>query len=360
MDGLYKEEKESETIRHATERDTGAEEDDWVGVPNMALAAQTQADVLPRTSPVAAEQSQQERNAIHGSRAGRDPRIAKTVAAAGGGRAEEGPPDLGVGAQFFGPARHRTNAGQGHTPRRENGIQRCDPASMVQILRSAAESWFGNIAVMRRARSALASHLDKSTTDDDVVRDKIRQLDDRIEALEVIGRHLDAREADALKRHEFPKAQHLKHLVELDQIASVSAPVHLPSPGDQGDRGTLFELKITPHPLSDGNEAPSVYLHLHTSRPVTAAQCLKLKGKDDFTASHVKNEAQKNCGPRWVQIQQHYGNEDARVHRGPVDKELLGTMQKLSMTSLAGFSGAPSRVTSIRAEQVPARARAPI
>lgn len=208
-----------------------------------------------------------------------------------------------------------------------------DPLDIAGALRTSALGWFGNIAVVRRARSALDSLVRNNPTDEGLVQ-RASRLDDRIAALEVIDKRLEAREGDTLKQHQFPKASHLKRLLQLDQIAGVSSPVQLRSAGDQGARGTLFELKITPRPLSDGREAPSVYLHLHTANPVTAAECLALK-HSDLTAAHVKNEEQKGLGARWEELQRRYGNEDATVYREKVGKELLGTLQQLSKTSLA-------------------------
>ncbi|MBW8828983.1 MAG: hypothetical protein JF606_06050 [Burkholderiales bacterium] len=143
-----------------------------------------------------------------------------------------------------------------------------DPLSVASNLRASAQRWFGNSGFVRRVRDALAP-LAKANPDDEVIGNKVRQLDDRIEVLRVIDGHLEARASDSLKRHEFPKAQHLNQLLKLNQIAGLSAPVRLPSAGDQGERGTLFELTITPRPFSDGNEAPAVYLHLHTLRQVS-------------------------------------------------------------------------------------------
>jgi len=199
-----------------------------------------------------------------------------------------------------------------------------DPLSVAGSLRASAQSWFGNSGFVRWTRDAIAP-LAKRNPEDEVIRNKVGQLDDRIEALRVIDGYLEARESDSLKRHQFPKAQHLNQLLKLDQIASVSAPVRLHSADDQGERGRLFELTITPRPLSDGNEAPAVYLHLHTIRQVTTRECLALR-ITDIAAAHIKSEEQKNLGSRWEELQQLYGNTDARVHRGPVEKTLLSVL----------------------------------
>jgi hypothetical protein len=207
-----------------------------------------------------------------------------------------------------------------------------DPLSVANSLRASAQSWFGNSGFVRRVRDALAP-LAKANPDDEVIGNKVEQLDDRIEALRVIDGHLEARASDSLKRHKFPKAQHLNQLLELDQIAGLSAPVRLPSAGDQGERGTLFELTITPRPFSDGNEAPAVYLHLHTLRQVSPRQCLTLRF-DDLAAAHIKSKEQRSLGSRWEELQQLWGNTDARVHRGPVDQELLGVLLQRAKGSL--------------------------
>ncbi|MBW8832832.1 MAG: hypothetical protein JF606_26245 [Burkholderiales bacterium] len=207
-----------------------------------------------------------------------------------------------------------------------------DPLSVANNLRASAQSWFGNSGFVRRVRDALAP-LAKANPDDEVIGNKVRQLDERIEVLRVIDGYLQARASDSLKRHEFPKAQHLRKLLKLDQIAGISAPVRLPSAGDQGELGTLFELKITPRPFSDGKEAPAVYLHLHTLLPVSPRQCLALPFAD-LAAAHTKSEEQRSLGSRWEELQQLCGNTDARVHRGPVDQNLLGVLLQRARDSL--------------------------
>ncbi|KAF7964105.1 hypothetical protein AWV80_02200 [Cupriavidus sp. UYMU48A] len=142
---------------------------------------------------------------------------------------------------------------------------------------------------------------------------------------------VDQQEADLIKQHRYPKARHLNRLFDLDGIALVGVPKRLPSNSDRGNQGTVFELRVQPHPVSDGDNAAPLFVHVHTRQPVTAEGCLALDIKD-FNAIHVKSESQKNLGKRWERFQQSLGRMET-VHRGPVDEKLWRRLKEKAMSS---------------------------
>ncbi|MGM9487999.1 hypothetical protein [Ideonella sp. YS5] len=162
------------------------------------------------------------------------------------------------------------------------------------------------------------------------------RLDERIASLETVHERIRADEVSGLKTLERPKDKHVHRLLELGEIQAVTAPVKLPSDGDVGALGTLFEMVIQPRRTPGGEVPRPIFLHVHTRTPVTEEQCLALDF-DAFSAAHVKNAWQKNLGPRWEQMQSSRenaggrrdqapgsgGNADApRIHRGRVGEQL--------------------------------------
>jgi hypothetical protein len=208
-----------------------------------------------------------------------------------------------------------------------------DPLWAANGLRMTRGDWFGYPAVVQRTYDALAVFGANHPGDEEVAA-RLAQLEDRIGALQAIDDRLQVKEADYLKGYQFPKGQHLKRLVELGQIESILPLRMLSASGSHSDKGTLFELEIAPRPRSDGTPANHLYLHLHTAKAVTVAECARLRFKD-FAAAHVKHETQRNLGPAWEQLQREYGNIDVRVHRGPVDSELLDILLRDERASSA-------------------------
>lgn len=220
----------------------------------------------------------------------------------------------------------------------------CDPLLVVQKLRMRSPRWFGSIEAVGRAIRSLESFssLSKSNEIDTEISARIDALRDRIQTLEIINRELDAREANALKMCQFPKGQDLKRLMELDDV-SVSAVRKLPSHDDEsGEKGKLFEIEIRPSGVRpDGRGYNPLYLHMHAKQQVTVNECLDLRF-NDLAAVHVKNLEQRGKGATWEKLQQGYGNQHVSVHRGPVDRELLGTLLRKARSA----SGATAASTS--------------
>jgi hypothetical protein len=196
-----------------------------------------------------------------------------------------------------------------------------DPTESAQYARHAVQSWLGDIDNLRKAVRRAAAGPSGAATHSA----RVDQLTDRIEALTLIHHHIARAEGDALKALTCPKAKHLRRLLQLGELAYVGAPVRLPSAGDLDDKGTLFEITIQPKPLSSGEAARPLYVHLHTAELMDAAAARTVPFRK-LAAAHVKTEAHRRLGPRWEQMANTLGS----VHRGKIDAALLGELRALS------------------------------
>jgi hypothetical protein len=206
------------------------------------------------------------------------------------------------------------------------------PTFVAQAIRSSFTKWFGDEQQLRAARQSLAA-LPPADAAAPELRELAAQLDERIGALDLMRQELDIDEADAIKASEFPKEKDLERLLDFGQIAHVSAPRMLPSDGDTATEGTLFEMVITPQPLSTGEPAQPLFLHLHAKSLVSLGDVPQL-ARNQFSSVHVKTNAQKNLGPKWEQIQKKLGHDD-KVHRGAVGADMLSKLTDFAAASNA-------------------------
>jgi hypothetical protein len=190
---------------------------------------------------------------------------------------------------------------------------RYDAVQVVDYLTVSARDWFGESDRVRQVQASLSERDDG---------ERIAQLTDRLDALQLIEQKLKTFEADALKRDPLPRAIHLSRLLNSGEIASVGAPVRLPSAGDTGESGTLFEIAIRPERLSDGQHAAPWFVHLHTAKPV-ASQALHTMEFGAFTAVHLKTARQKKLGRNWEDAMRAWGHTEAKVHRAAIGPALL-------------------------------------
>ncbi|AKK66770.1 type III secretion system effector XopP [Xanthomonas translucens] len=194
------------------------------------------------------------------------------------------------------------------------GDARHDAATAFDFARTSMQSWFGSKERLLQLRSKLPR------------RDqRIAQLDTRLRLLQTIEHDFDQREADALKTDPQPRAPHLQRLLALKGLARVATPNRLPSEGDRGNRGRLFEVRIDHTPQSNGNLPAPWFVHLHTENLVTPAALRSLPYKD-FTAVHLKTAREVNLGSRWEEVMRALGNTDAKVHRATIGVKLLGQL----------------------------------
>ena len=196
-----------------------------------------------------------------------------------------------------------------------------DPIESAQYARNAVQSWLGDIDNVRKT-------LRRATTGASANPARADQLTDRLDALTTIHQHIAAVESDALKAVPCPKAKHVKRLLQLNQVEHVGAPVRLPSAGDVGDRGTLFEMAIQPKPLASGDAARPLFVHLHTAELMDPSTARTVPFRK-LTAVHVKTEAHRRLGARWEQMANALGS----VHRGKIDAALLGQLRALARTA---------------------------
>jgi hypothetical protein len=196
-----------------------------------------------------------------------------------------------------------------------------DPTESAQYARHAVQSWLGDIDNLRKTVRRAAAGPSGAATHSA----RVEQLTDRIEALTLVHHHIARAEGDALKALPCPKAKHLRRLLQLGELAYVGAPVRLPSAGDLGDKGTLFEVTIQLKPLSSGEAARPLFVHLHTAELIDAAAARTVPFRK-LAAAHVKTEAHRRLGARWEQMANTLGS----VHRGKIDAALLGELRALS------------------------------
>ena len=196
-----------------------------------------------------------------------------------------------------------------------------NPIDAANAARKSARRWFGRKEPLNALHEQLQAQLE-AHPGDGKLQEAISQVEGRLQAMSLVSERIHRDEADALKSHEAPVAAHLQRLLRMGEIAGVSEPRKLDSFGDEGDRGTLFEMEIRPRPLAHGEEASPLYLHVHTAARVSAEECMAVPF-EEFTAVHVKTQAQRGLGRRWEELQRALGHADAKVHRGEVDEHLL-------------------------------------
>jgi hypothetical protein len=205
-----------------------------------------------------------------------------------------------------------------------------DPLYIAQCVQSSLPKWFGDINKLRSAHAALTS-LSAARTGDPELTQLSAALQDRIAALEVLPNQVTRRERDEIKRYGFPSEKHIERLLALREVAEVAPPVMLPTEQARGDASTLFEIAITNRPLNDGSPAPRLYVHLHTCAPMTAEAVRTNREMTNFSAVHVKTEAQKAVGAKWEEMQRRLGR-DAKVHRGRMTNKLLRDLLDMANT----------------------------
>ncbi|HEX8957035.1 MAG TPA: hypothetical protein VF798_12205, partial [Burkholderiaceae bacterium] len=189
---------------------------------------------------------------------------------------------------------------------------KCDPIDSAATIRLRARRWFGDTDRLRAASKAAA----QSNT---VEPGTIKELENRLKAMELVERRIDTQEIDALKSHRYPRGKYLSQLLKLDQIQEVGTPVRLRS-----ETESLYEIRIQPKPLSTGERVPPIFLHLHSNKSIRAEDLLKQPYRA-FTAAHVKTNEQKNLGANYEKYAQITGelHRFEKIHRGDVTGELL-------------------------------------
>lgn len=208
-----------------------------------------------------------------------------------------------------------------NTAELDDAVQDGDPHKIASTARNSARRWFGRMDALTDLHEKLDAQL-KAHPGDEKLEEALSQIGDRMQALGLVQQRIRADEADALKRSEAPVAPQLQRLLNMGEIAGVGALAKLKSDDDVGDQGKLFELEIQLKPKADGTAADPLYLHVHTSKLVSAEECAAAPFHE-HDAVHVKTASQRKLGRRWEQFQQALGRADAKVHRGEVDESLL-------------------------------------
>jgi len=194
------------------------------------------------------------------------------------------------------------------------GDSRYDAVTTFDFARTAMQGWFGSSSHLLQLRSKLPK-----------ADERIAQLTTRLGLVQTLERDFDRRQADALKTDPQPRAPHLERLLAMHGLAAVAAPRRLPSEGDRGNRGQLFEVRIEHTPQSNGELPAPWFVHLHTEKPVPPA-ALRSLPYQDFAAVHLKTAREVNLGPRWEEVMRALGHTDAKVHRATIGSKLLAKL----------------------------------
>ncbi|WFT94294.1 hypothetical protein QA633_39430 [Bradyrhizobium barranii] len=157
-----------------------------------------------------------------------------------------------------------------------------------------------------------------------VVHKKIIRLKAMLSEVQGQANSLNARKAaitmDCMKTYAFPSQKYLEQLRAAGELASVDPPRAL-----KGEPGTLFEIKLQPTALQPTALQPTalrrgampspMWVHIHTKRPVHAWQ-LAMLSDAEFTACHVKSNAQRGYNQHWQSARAAAGHESVVIHRG--------------------------------------------
>ncbi|MBA1142438.1 hypothetical protein H0241_19570 [Mesorhizobium sp. CCANP35] len=133
----------------------------------------------------------------------------------------------------------------------------------------------------------------------------------------------DAISIDCMKTYSFPSQKYLEHLRAAEELTPADRPRAL-----KGEPGSLFEVRLQPKALRNGAMPSSMWVHIHTNRPVHARQLATL---DDaaFAACHVKSNEQRGYNRQWQDARAAIGHDNVVIHRGKLTpafcKSLLAT-----------------------------------
>ncbi|WP_211322515.1 hypothetical protein [Paracidovorax anthurii] len=201
-----------------------------------------------------------------------------------------------------------------------------DPLEAGNQMRLSLDSWFGSAGRWEAMQGKL--HALQGADGKGPAEELLRKFgEERIQPLKQLHAQIDALELDRVKTFSYPRLKHVAHLMKADgqgQGLKIGAPVKLRSKSDPDEhRGTVFEVKLTPGKLTNGQPAPPLYVHLHTKEPVTAEACRTI-AFGDLDAIHVKNAEQHGKGRTWEVL----NNALDSVHRGPFDAAALKLLQE--------------------------------
>jgi len=125
---------------------------------------------------------------------------------------------------------------------------------------------------------------------------------------------------NTLKQHKTPRAQSWTHLIESQQVATVSLIGKLPS--DRVDEH-LYEFELSPTSDSSGNKFPSVWLHVHLNKNVHKPTQWQSLEPADVKAAHLKPDHARNLGAKWQEEQRARGNYNTVVERSRVNIDFI-------------------------------------
>lgn len=143
-----------------------------------------------------------------------------------------------------------------------------DPIHVAQSMRNALVSWFGQPGIWAQRSQQLDSMAGPVMEEPSMarLRDDVAQRTAAVQALHDQVRQI---EIDLIKQYAYPMARHVSMLLASGEAMPEGAVSKLRSEGDPDDtHGKVFEVRLAGRPLSDGQPAPSLYVHFHTEKVV--------------------------------------------------------------------------------------------
>lgn len=199
-----------------------------------------------------------------------------------------------------------------------------DPIHVAQSMRNALVSWFGQPGIWAQRSQQLDSMAGPVMEEPSMarLRDDVAQRTAAVQALHDQVRQI---EIDLIKQYAYPMARHVSMLLASGEAMPEGAVSKLRSEGDPDDtHGKVFEVRLAGRPLSDGQPAPSLYVHFHTEKVVDTGAIATIS-PEDLAAVHVKTAEQCGRGKNWESINAAILGP---VHRGPLTDQVLLDLQK--------------------------------
>lgn len=149
---------------------------------------------------------------------------------------------------------------------------------------------------------------------------------------------------DCMKTYAFPSQKYLEKLRAAEELAFPDLPRAL-----KGEPGALFEVRLQPKALDNGEIPSPMWVHIHTSRPVHAWQLATLDDAE-FAACHVKSNEQRGYNRQWQNARAARGHEHVVVHRGKLTPAFCKSLLTTALTGGPQYQLAVPEHRSTRAD----------
>ncbi|WGR93520.1 hypothetical protein MTX26_27840 [Bradyrhizobium sp. ISRA443] len=210
-----------------------------------------------------------------------------------------------------------------------------------RLQRQAAESEACVAALEELRRSGLLTPLQVREVHSKIVRLKAMLSEVQGQA-NALNAQRTAITVDCMKTYAFPSQNYLEQLQAAGELAPPDQPRAL-----NGDPGTLFEIKLQPKALRNRAMPSPMWVHIHTTRPVSAWQ-LAMLGDADFAACHVKSHEQRGYNRHWQNARAAMGHENVVIHRGKLTPAFCRSLLNNAVGANPWYRSAEAEYASMR------------